>query len=351
MKNGIDISYVQKGIDLNSVKAAGKEFVIIRAGISLRRDTELEAHARGAAEAGIPYGFYWFSRAFSVEDARNEARVCLDAIKDYSPDYPVFYDMEDGDQIEALDKEIRTDIITEFCEKVKAAGYTAGVYINPSWLESYVDKSRLTDRYEIWLAHWTGSPDKNTSYNYGQIMWQWGVENIDGYEADADICYKDYGDNSSGGGGDGDKMLPLGSEAFFSGGFQYRASTADIGVPAFPGKVRISNRAKGATHPYHVISLDGSGTYGWVNASELKSDNNGGGGYRAGQAVMLENAGLYAAAGSQTPVRYISGIFYLYDGTDINGYFRICYALENVGRIPVGENVLGWVRRSELGRI
>lgn len=274
MYKGIDISYVQRGIDLYEAKKAGNKFVIIRAGISQRLDTEFKRHTEGAQKAGLPYGFYWYSRAFSARDAKNEARCCIDAIKSYSPVYPVFYDMEDGDQIDRLDRNERTEIIIAFCDAVKEAGYKPGVYLNPSWLENYVDKDRILGRYDLWLAHWTGNPDKETSYRYGQYIWQWGTERIYGMDIDADICYKNYGEAPSEG-GEENKLLPLGSVVYFLGGEQYRASTGDIGVKARAGEVRISNRAKGAPHPYHVISTDGGGVYGWVSADRIRELDGG----------------------------------------------------------------------------
>ena len=192
MKKGIDISYCQKGLDLNAVKAEGVEFVIIRAGISTRTDTEFYTNMEGVVKAGLPYGFYWYSRAFSVEDAKREAKACLNAIKPYAPTYPVFYDIEDAEQIDKLDKAARTEIVAAFCEAVRAAGFTAGVYINPSWLENYVDKTQIVGKYDIWLAHWTYDPDKPSKYDYGQKMWQWGLDTVGGMKVDGDICYFDY---------------------------------------------------------------------------------------------------------------------------------------------------------------
>ncbi len=270
MYKGIDISYVQKGLDLYEAKKAGNKFVIIRAGISRRLDTQFKAHTDGAIKAGLPYGFYWYSRAFSPDDARAEAKICIEAVKDYSPVYPVFYDMEDGDQIDELNGKIRTDIIIAFCDEIKKAGLKPGVYLNPSWVENYVEKDRILGKYDLWLAHWTGSPDKETAYRYGQAIWQWGVERLYGMDVDADICYKDYAKENE---KPEDKMLPLGSRVYFIGGKQYRASTADYGFPAEPGMVKISNRAEGAPHPYHVISVDGGGVYGWVDADSLKEEN------------------------------------------------------------------------------
>lgn len=59
-------------------------------------------------------------------------------------------------------------------------------------MENYYDKSRIVGRYDIWLAHWTNSPDRPSRYNYGQTMWQWGLDKIDGYDIDGDICFCEY---------------------------------------------------------------------------------------------------------------------------------------------------------------
>ena len=192
MKKGIDISYCQKGFDLGRAKSQGVEYVIIRAGISTRTDTEFEAHTARAAKVGLPYGFYWYSRAFSTTDARNEANACLNAIKPYSPTYPIYYDMEEKDQIDRLNKATRTAIITTFCDTIREAGYTAGVYINPSWMETYVDKTQIVGKYEIWLANWTKDPNNHGKYDYGQKMHQWGLATVCDIEVDGDVCYCDY---------------------------------------------------------------------------------------------------------------------------------------------------------------
>ena len=192
MKKGIDISYCQKGLDLTAAKQAGVEYVIVRAGIAKKRDEVFEAHMQGAIKAGLPYGFYWYSSALSAEDAEMEAKACLSTIKPYKPVYPVYYDMESDEQIKKLDNEIRTKIIIAFCETIKNEGYTAGVYINPSWLETYVNKSEILGKYDIWLAHWTNSPSKPSHYSYGQKMWQWGKDKICGMAVDGDICFFDY---------------------------------------------------------------------------------------------------------------------------------------------------------------
>ena len=142
-------------------------------------DTEFTSHTDEAIRAGLPYGFYWYSSAFSTTDAKKEATACLNTINPYAPTYPVYYDMEEKEQIDKLDKNTRTAIITIFCDTIRQAGYTAGVYINPSWLENYVVKTQIVGKYDIWLAVWTNDPNKFNKYNYGQKMLQcWGLADI-----------------------------------------------------------------------------------------------------------------------------------------------------------------------------
>ncbi|MDE7281302.1 MAG: hypothetical protein K2N36_06150, partial [Ruminiclostridium sp.] len=257
-------------------------------------------------------------------------------------------------QIEKLTKHERTEIILAFCEEIRAAGYIAGVYLNPSWLENYVEKDRILGKYELWLAHWTEDPNVPSRYDYGQIMWQWGVDRIDGQRVDGDICFKDFG------GYDDpepeepkpepEKWLPVGDVVDFSGGKQYGASNSDIGYPARAGIVKISIRAKNSLHPYHVISEDDSGVYGWVDKDTLapRDDVDHDHELRAGRRILLKDAELYAAAGEKRAVRRISGTFYLYDGKDFDGYYRICPSEKNVNAVPVGQNVTGWVKRDSI---
>lgn len=189
---GIDISYCQNGIDYQALKKAGVKFAIIRAGASERTDNLLETHVKGCQKNGIDYGFYWYCYAMGVAEVKKEAAACLKAIAKYAkPDYPVFFDMEEQAQISGLNSKLRTDMAIEFCKAIEKGGYPCGIYANPAWLENYYEKSRLVGKYDIWLAHWTDSPNKPSKYNYGQTMWQWGVDRI-GMDVDGDVSFIDY---------------------------------------------------------------------------------------------------------------------------------------------------------------
>lgn len=189
---GVDLSYCQEGISFPALKKAGVRFAIIRAGFSTKKDVTMDKFVSDCNTHGIDYGFYWYSYAMSIEQAQTEAEKCIEVIKNLSPTYPVFFDMEEKKQISGLNTDTRTKMAIAFCEKIRQAGFKPGVYANPSFMENYYDKSRIVGRYDIWLAHWTNSPNCPSKYNYGQTLWQWGLDRIDGYDVDGDICFFDY---------------------------------------------------------------------------------------------------------------------------------------------------------------
>ena len=189
---GVDLSYCQEGISFPALKKAGVKFAIIRAGFSTKKDVTMDRFVADCKKHSIDYGFYWYSYAMSVKQAESEAEKCVDVIKGLSPTYPVFFDMEEKKQISSLNTDTRTKMAIAFCEKIRQAGFKTGIYANPSFMEHYYDKSRIIGKYDIWLAHWTNSPDCPSRYDYGQTMWQWGVDKIGGYDVDGDICFTDY---------------------------------------------------------------------------------------------------------------------------------------------------------------
>ena len=159
----IDVSYCQTGVDYNKVKNSGIDAVIIRAGFgkeSYQKDSEFETHYRNAKKAGLAVGVYWYSYAYSVAEAKQEAKVCLACIKDKTLELPVYYDLEESGQTR-LGMSALTNIAIAFCEAIKSGGYRAGVYSNLNWLNNYIDYERLRNKYSIWLAQWSSSPSKS----------------------------------------------------------------------------------------------------------------------------------------------------------------------------------------------
>lgn len=159
----IDVSYCQTGVDYNKVKNSGIDAVIIRAGFgkeSYQKDSEFETHYRNAKKAGLAVGVYWYSYAYSVAEAKQEAKVCLACIKGKTLELPVYYDLEESGQTR-LGMSALTNIAIAFCEAIKSGGYRAGVYSNLNWLNNYIDYERLRSKYSIWLAQWSSNPSKS----------------------------------------------------------------------------------------------------------------------------------------------------------------------------------------------
>lgn len=188
---GIDISRAQEQFDFTAAVSAGMKFVIIRAGIRTDEDTYFRRNLSECQKRNIPYGLYWYFEATSDDAFKAELTACKKAVKGLKPAYPIFFDAEEQAQIDKLTTAQRTDMALKFCTEMTAIGLPSGVYANPSWMENYYNKSRLSD-VDIWLAHWTESPDNPSRYDYGQKMWQWGIDSIGGNDVDGDICFVDY---------------------------------------------------------------------------------------------------------------------------------------------------------------
>lgn len=159
----IDVSYCQTGVDYNKVKNSGIDAVIIRAGFgkeTYQKDSEFETHYKNAKKAGLAVGVYWYSYAYSVAEAKQEAKVCLACIRGKTLELPVYYDLEESGQTR-LGMSALTNIAIAFCDAIKSGGYRAGVYSNLNWLNNHLDYEKLRSKYSIWLAQWSSNPSKN----------------------------------------------------------------------------------------------------------------------------------------------------------------------------------------------
>lgn len=159
----IDVSYCQTNVDYNKVKNSGIDAVIIRAGFgkeTYQKDSEFETHYRNAKKAGLAVGVYWYSYAYSVAEAKQEAKACLACIKGKTLELPVYYDLEESGQTR-LGMSALTNIAIAFCDAIKSGGYRAGVYSNLNWLNNHLDYEKLRSKYSIWLAQWSSNPSKS----------------------------------------------------------------------------------------------------------------------------------------------------------------------------------------------
>lgn len=189
---GIDISQYQTNVDFKKVKASGIDYVIIRAGYGMyanQKDPQFETHYKNAKAAGLKVGTYWYSYANSVEEAKTEARICLQVIKGKQFEYPIYFDLEERSQFNK-GKNFCSNLVKTFCNEIENAGYFAGLYISRSPLQMYIS-SDVAKRYALWVAEYGSRCNYGSTYG----MWQYSstgrVNGVNG-NVDCDYCYIDY---------------------------------------------------------------------------------------------------------------------------------------------------------------
>lgn len=194
---GIDVSTWNGNIDWNKVKNSGVSYVIIRTGFrgstqgSLVEDNKFRQNIKGATNAGLKVGVYFFSQAINEVEAVEEASMVLSQVKGYKLAYPVFIDVEpSGGRADSLSSGDRTKVINAFCQTIQNGGYRAGIYANKTWLSQKMNVSALSG-YKIWLAQY----NSKVTYAGRYDMWQYSdkgtVSGISG-KVDMNLSYLSY---------------------------------------------------------------------------------------------------------------------------------------------------------------
>ena len=202
---GNDISHHQSEKAVREIAAGGKsDFIIVRATIgSYTVDKKLDIFERDIKDSGLKNSYYCASYSASREDAVAEAEFLVKTLEKYEnkPELAVFFDWEYF-SANYIKEQFGTDTtpqlvqgVTEaFCERIKALGYTAGVYLNKDyWDRFYTDAFfRMHPDYKIWYARpGYSKPDKPCD------IWQYGSDNgadfgYTGGDLDKNILMGDY---------------------------------------------------------------------------------------------------------------------------------------------------------------
>ena len=195
MFNAIDVSKWQGAMNWATVKNAGVNHAMIRAGYgnSTRQiDPQFKRNVSQCIALGIDWGVYWYSYATSPEQARQEARCCLQVIKGLKPTMPVAYDIEYEPGILALSNAQRTAMVKAFLEEVEAAGYYGILYASTDFIRNRLNWQELA-QYDVWAAQYSSKCTSPLPYG----IWQYSSSNplgIPGYgkSLDCNHVYKDY---------------------------------------------------------------------------------------------------------------------------------------------------------------
>ena len=190
---GIDVSKFQGSIDWNAVKADGITFAIIRCGYrgygsgALVEDSTYRANIRGAINAGLKVGVYFYSQATNEAEAVEEASMVLSLVSGYSLPLGVYYDTEkvagDTGRADTISAAQRTACAVAFCETIRNSGYSAGVYSYASWFYNSLNFANIS-KYNTWIAQYRDT--LNFSYKYN--IWQYtGSGHVNGISKPVDM--------------------------------------------------------------------------------------------------------------------------------------------------------------------
>ncbi len=198
---GVDVSKWQYDVDWKKVAAAGVDYAMIRLGYrgtaaegNCVIDPYFEQNIKGALDAGLQVGVYYFTQAITEEEAREEANIVIEALKGYNVTFPVAYDTEYAENARAndLSNAERTACAKAFCDTILAAGYTPVVYAGTNWGVLDMNMEGIQD-YDLWYAYYGNPEDVYLPYHY--TMWQYtDAATVAGIQTkvDLNISFIDY---------------------------------------------------------------------------------------------------------------------------------------------------------------
>ena len=178
-----DISSYQGNIDWTKAREE-LELIIFRASVGKNKDTKYLSYTKNC---GVPYGAYHYVKAGTDAEAREEAKLFLEAAN-AAAKKPYFY-------IADIEYEAQTSKTTEavcvaFLEELRKAGCKKiGMYINTryKWAGKAIDMCDI-----IWIPHWGENrgdvPGKAAKPEYYHDIWQYtSAGKVNGIKGNVDL--------------------------------------------------------------------------------------------------------------------------------------------------------------------
>lgn len=186
----VDVSRYQGLIDWAQVAAAGYKGAMLRAVSTNRKlskradglyiDPTFESNYRNAKAAGLDVGVYYYTNASCEKLADEELALLRQAVYGKELTLPVAVDVEDNKlkQLSTLDL---SNLTAYALEQVEKMGFYAQLYTYTSYANAHLDMARLSGRWDVWLADYTGKPPKvSFKYNAHQHTSSGNVPGISG---------------------------------------------------------------------------------------------------------------------------------------------------------------------------
>ena len=219
LAKGVDISYHNHQrdaegnylpLDFVAIREAGYDFVILRVGSTPRVengkpkggiDPVFEMNYAAAKAAGLDVGVYFYTYSTTLEGTRSDAALVLEWLAGKQLEYPVYFDIENGNISSTLSREEITELCVTFLSILQEHRYLGAVYANLNWLVNYFDTAKVLYLFDVWYARYPsgGAPYAWNTLSYGRTMGMWQYTKTgkipsvsETVEFDLNYAYKDY---------------------------------------------------------------------------------------------------------------------------------------------------------------
>ena len=199
---GIEISSTNGNVDFNAIRAAGYDYVMLRACYGTTEDSNFKKNLKNAKAAGLKVGVYCYAYAQNVNDAKNEADKVIGLLNGQTIDYPVVYMMDDERLLyNSLSKEQRDELVYKFRDELATAGkgYKFTLGISMTLMAKYPTKYLDTSKFAGMDIMVLNNRAENLGHGYfgtGNVaMWRYTqTGSVNGVSGNANIIirYKTY---------------------------------------------------------------------------------------------------------------------------------------------------------------
>jgi lysozyme len=177
--NGIDIYNGSEVTDWNAIKAAGVQYVYLKATEGLTfNDGKMREFYNSAKSAGLKVGFYHFLRR---NNPFQEAEHFINMVAGLQADMKYMIDVE-ASEFQASGANDTSTRVRQFYDYMASKGYECGIYTYSSFYNELFD-SRVKD-LPLWVAEYGVSSPRVSKY----IGWQYSeTGNVPGVSGNCDV--------------------------------------------------------------------------------------------------------------------------------------------------------------------
>lgn len=186
----IDVSRYQGVIDWAQVAAAGYKGAMLKTVSTNRKlskrpdglyiDPTFETNYRNARAAGLDVGVYYYTYATSEAMADAELALVRQAVYGKELTLPLAVDVEEN-RLKPMSTLDLTNLTAYALEQVEKMGFYAQLYTYTHYSNMELDMGRLANRWDVWLADYTGkAPKVDFKYNAHQHTSKGRVPGISG---------------------------------------------------------------------------------------------------------------------------------------------------------------------------